>query len=216
MTDIIEHDTVEELAVVPGFTIAAHTLRDMLVAGLLAASKDDTLPTIATVRLEWDEHELQLVATDRYRLLVATAHTDYSNNYVNAGAGDVLIHQKDAADLVKALPKASPRRVNGELVRVSVVADRVMVEGNGWSRSLTIVSGDFPKYRTLIPSEFTPTETIAVNPRFLADIAKIPVDKGTPVRLRFVSETRPMLAVLDGANGVSKYLYLLMPVRIPS
>lgn len=213
MTDIIEHETVEELAVVPGFTVAAHTLRDMLTAGLLAAGKDNTLPTLASVRLEWDRHELRVVATDRYRLMVATANTDERNRYVNAGDGEVLINHKDAADLVKALPKVN-RNGAHELVRVSVVAGSVLIDGNGWSRSLTVLIGEFPKYRTFIPTEFAPVDNVAYNPKFLADIGKIPVDKGTPVRFRFVSETRPMVALLDGANGVSEYMYMLMPVRI--
>lgn len=220
MTDIIEHETVEELAVVPGFTVAAHTLRDMLTAGLLAAGKDNTLPTLASVRLEWDEHELRVVATDRYRLMVATAerqgamsHDSRCNGFIPTGDGAVLIDHRDAADLAKVLPKFT-RRGLMELVNVTVLGDRVMVEGNGWSRSLTVVQGEFPKYRSLIPTEFAPVDNVAYNPKFLADIGKIPVDKGTPVRFRFVSESRPMVAFLDGANGVSEYMYMLMPVRI--
>jgi DNA polymerase-3 subunit beta len=224
MTDIIEHDTVEELAVVPGFTIAAHTLRDALTAGLLAAGKDDTLPTLASVRVEWDSESVRVVATDRYRLVVATidrqdgmGHDARSNGYQNTADGAVLIDRKDAADLVKVLPKFA-RRGTVNLVAVSVVAGSVIVEGDGWSRSMMTVLGEFPKYRTLIPTEdmYGAVETVAYNPKFLADIGKLPAEKNTPVRLFFTKPERPMVAKLTPDNGVSEYLYMLMPVRITS
>lgn len=225
MTDIIEHDDVETLStVVPGFAIAAHTFRDMLTGALLAASKDDTLPSIATVLLEWNGGELRAVSTDRYRLVVATVvaqdsvgYTSDTNLYAPNGEGSVLLNRGEVAELVKALPKMG-KRAAPESVRVSVLGDSVLMEGEGWSRTLTVMLGDFPKYRTLIPGDdnVSAIETIAVNPSFLADIAKIPSERNTPVRFRFVHENKPMLATLQGTNGVSEYLYLLMPVRVPS
>jgi DNA polymerase III sliding clamp (beta) subunit (PCNA family) len=219
MTDIIEHDNVEELkqTVVPGFTIPGHTLRDMLTAGLIAVGKDEGLPSLTGVRLEWSETvpELKVVSTDRYRLMVASADMDNVGTFGDDVA--VSIHRKDVADLVKALPKLTRGRIP-EMVRVTVLGDSVLVEGEGWSRTFTALQGEFPKYRSLLPREdtYAPVERISFNPKFLGDIAKIPGERNMPVTLRFVDERRPMVGTVRGDNGVSEYLYLLMPVRLTS
>jgi DNA polymerase III subunit beta len=217
MTDIIEHDDVETLStVVPGFTVPGHTLRNMLAAGLVAVGKDDTLPSLTGVRLEWNETvpELRVVSTDRYRLMVASADMD------NVGTcGDdcsVSIGRRDIADLVKVLPKVTRSVASTEMIRVSVIAGSVLVEGDGWSRTFTALQGEFPRYRSLIPAEdaYAPVERISFNPRFLGDVAKIPGERNMPITLRFVDERRPMVATVKGDNGVREYLYLLMPVRL--
>lgn len=209
---------------VPGFAIAAHTLRDVLTGALLASSKDDTLPTIATVLLEWNATELRAVSTDRYRLMVVTVvaqdsvgYNSDTNLYAPDGAGTALLNRNELTELVKALPKMG-KRAKPESVRVSLLGGSVLVEGDGWSRTLTVMLGEFPKYRTLIPGEdnFGAVDGVAYNPRFFADIAKIPSERNAPVKLRFTTAHKPMVATLPGVNGVSEYLYLLMPVRVTS
>ena len=218
MTDIIEHETVEELVTVPTFGIAAHTLRDMLTAALVASGKDGMLPSLYAVRLEWDAWEVRAVSTDRYRLLVARVEKreTYAHNgsmYAPGGDGEALLSRPDVVDLVKVLPKLG-KRGYPELVKVSVLADSVLIEGEGWSRTLRQVDGAFPKYRSLIPTDFAPTQNIAFNPAFIGDIGKLPVEKGTAARFSFVSSSRPAVAMLDGMNGVDDYTYLLMPIRV--
>jgi DNA polymerase III subunit beta len=199
--------------VVPSFVVPAHTLRNMLTAGLVAVGKDDTLPSLTGVRIEWDSTELRAVSTDRYRLMVADA--DMTCGVTVSGEGAVLLHRKDVAELIKVLPKAS-RFGDSNMVKVTVLGDSVLITADGWSRTLTVLQGDFPKYRSLIPREdsFAAIETIAVNPKFLGDIAKIPGERNMPARLRFTDARRPMVAFITGDNGVREYTYLLMPVRL--
>jgi DNA polymerase-3 subunit beta len=211
MTDIIEHDTVDtELAVVPGFTVDGATLRDLLVGGLVATGKDNTLPTLTAVRLEWDSTELRVVATDRYRLVLGIVDASFMSDITGDGAA--MIPRKDAAELVKVLPK----RTNAERVSITVMGDSVMVGNGAWSRTLRMVDGEFPKYRTLIPTEdkYVATDSICFNPVFMADAAKIPYDRNVPIRWAFTGNNRPAVGKYAQTGTGIDWTYMLMPVRL--
>jgi DNA polymerase III sliding clamp (beta) subunit (PCNA family) len=70
---------------------------------------------------------------------------------------------------------------------------------------------NFPPYEHLIPTEFNATDTIGLNPAFLADLAKIPgVGKNSPMILKLNGPLKPMLAEVSG--DVS-WRVLVMPMR---
>jgi DNA polymerase-3 subunit beta len=213
MTDIIEHDNVEELSVVtvPGFTVDGATLRDLLAGGLVAAGKDNSLPVLTAVRLEWDATELRVVSTDRYRLVVGVVDAE---SFVSdlTGDGVAMIPRKDAAELVKMLPK----KLNGEQVTVTVLGDSVMIGNGSWSRTLRMIDGAFPKYRSLMPGEdkYAALESICFNPVFMADAAKIPFDRNVPIRWKFTGPNRPAVGTYARTMTGIDWQYLLMPVRL--
>jgi DNA polymerase-3 subunit beta len=213
MTDIIEHDNVEELAAVtvPGFTVDGATLRDLLAGGLVAVGRDDTLPTLMAVRLEWDSTELRVVSTDRYRIALGVV-SEFGFWSDVTGDGFAMIPRKDAAELVKVLPK----KANTERVSVTVLGDSVMIGNGTWSRTLRMLDGEFPKYRSLIPDEdkFTAVDSICFNPVFMADAAKIPYDRNVPIRWTFTGPTRPALGKYARTMTGIDWVYLLMPVRL--
>ena len=213
MTDIIEHDNVEELSVVtvPGFTVDGATLRDLLAGGLVAAGKDNSLPVLTAVRLEWDATELRVVSTDRYRLVVGVVSESGFWSDIT-GDGVAMIPRKDAAELVKMLPK----KTNTERVSVTVLGDSVMIGNGTWSRTLRMLDGDFPRYRSLIPGEdkHTAVSGIRFNPVFMADAAKIPYDRNVPISWTFTGENRPALGTYARTMTGVDWMYLLMPVRL--
>jgi len=210
-TTIIDGTAVETVTAVT-FTVPA--LRE-LTAATVAADKDDTLPTLTGVRVEWSKGLVRFIATDRYRLAVIEyAHEDTGCE----SEGAVLVPAKELAAYVKALPKTGRRSGGWERV--------VMVPGEGEvtftcdtadgtvSRTIKTLDGEYPKYAPLIPGEdrFTATESISCNPVFLADVAKLPSVKNGPVSVTFTGEGRPML--WTGKGDVVSWQYLLMPVRM--
>jgi hypothetical protein len=84
-------------------------------------------------------------------------------------------------------------------------------------RRVVGLDGDFPKWASLFPDEATLAAskgvcTVAYNPHYLADLAKMPQDrKGDPVRISFTETHRP--AVCQGKGSHVEWKYLLMPVR---
>jgi DNA polymerase III sliding clamp (beta) subunit (PCNA family) len=210
MTDIIEHDITEDMVTVPGFTVDGATLRDLLVGGLVAAGKDSSLPTLTAVRLEWDTTELRVASTDRYRLVVGIVGPEFMSDVT--GDGVAMIPRKDAAELVKMLPK----KTNAERVSITVLGDSVMVGNGSWSRTVRMIDGDFPRYRSLIPGEDKHAATVSIcfNPVFMADAAKIPYDRNVPIRWMFTGDNRPALGKYAQTDTGIDWMYLLMPVRL--
>lgn len=211
-TTTIDGTTVENVTVL-ALDVAA--FRDLVTAASVAVGKDNTLPVLTGIRVEWDSLSVRMVATDRYRLIKAEWL-----NASNVSEGAALVPAAELVAYVKALPKPSrfglPPTVlihpeDGQ-VRFTCVTHEGEV-----SRTIRTLDGEFPKYQTLIPTEFAGLDGdgIGVNPKYLADVAKMPLDKGQVVRVRFTAPARPMVweptSALD--SGV-QWLYLLMPVRI--
>lgn len=215
-TTTIEGTTVENVTVL---ALDVAVFRDLVTAASVAAGKDDTLPTLTGIRVEWDSLSVRMVATDRYRLVKAEWQAKPGEHAVTEGAA--LVPAAELVAYVKALPKPSrfglPPTViihpeDGQ-VRFTCVTHEGEV-----SRTIRTLDGEFPKYQSLIPTEFAGLDGdgIGVNPKYLADVAKMPlVKKESPVRVRFTASGRPMVweptSPLD--SGVT-WLYLLMPVRI--
>ena len=213
-TTTIEGTTVQAVTAVT-FTVPA--LRE-LAAATVAAGKDDTLPTLTGVRLEWEQGRVTAATTDRYRLAVIEYAFPEGEGCTVEGAA--LVPAKELAAYVKGLPKGTAR--GGAVSRDMVV----MVPGDGEvtftcdtpdgtvSRTIRTLDGEFPKYRTLIPGEdkLAPVGDISCNPGYLADVAKMPARvKHDPVTVTFSGDNKPMLWTGEGV--CTSWTYLLMPIR---
>jgi DNA polymerase-3 subunit beta len=221
MTDIIEHDITEDMVTVSGFAVDGAVLRELLTGALVGTGRDDTLPTLTGVLLEWESTELRAVSTDRYRLVVGAAYSDTTIHGVQSyrdvtSDGSALVQRRDVAELVKVLPK----KYGVELARVTLVGDSIVFSnGDGvgaWSRTVPVLMGDFPRYRSLLPGPEKTGEVAGIrfNPTFMADAAKIPHDRNTPITWRFTGENRPAVASYDRTQNGVDWQYLLMPVRL--
>lgn len=216
MTTTVQENTEVTTSIV--FGVPADVMRDLATA-VVAAGKDDTLPTLTGVRLEWGPFGVRTVATDRYRLAVVTWQGEPETCHKETGG--VLIPAADLTAFVKALPKVSRYALPPSvLIKVIPEANAVMLTAMSndgeFTRTIRTLDGEFPKWESLIPTEFTGLDEggVAVNPKYLADVAKMPVERNMPVRVQFTGARRPMVWTADGiAEGVS-WKYLLMPVRI--
>jgi len=145
----------------------------------IAAGKDDTLPTLTGIRMEIEGQSITLAATDRYRLAVRNFTWAPTSSSISTNA---LIPARTLAETAKAL-------ANGQGVTLALAAageGLIGFEGSGRRTTTRLLDGEFPKYRTLLPSESTGVATIEV--AALTDAVKrvaLVAERNTPVRLSF-------------------------------
>lgn len=147
----------------------------------LAAGRDDTLPVLTGVRVEIEGDGITLAATDRYRLAVRTLSWKPELPELSAVA---LVPARTLADTAKALPA-------GDDVKVALASGThgeglMGVESAGRRTTTRLLEGEFPKYRSLLPSESSSvarvdTASFAEAVRRVALVA----DRNMPVRLAF-------------------------------
>jgi DNA polymerase III subunit beta len=219
MTTMIEGQAVETVTT---FTVPVSVLRDLALAAV-AAGKDDTLPTITGVFMEWNEHGLRAVATDRYRLAVVEYHpwnTPDNVRWPCTVEGSALVPAKELTAYVKTLPKPRVRdRWEPTVVIAPGEGDITFTcvhDGGELSRTIRTLDGAFPKYRSLMPDTFTggDGDGICMDPKYLSDLAKMPDTGKAGARLRQNEANRPMMwdAGEPDRDRIT-WRYLLMPIR---
>jgi DNA polymerase-3 subunit beta len=150
----------------------------------LAAGRDDTLPVLTGVRVEIDGDQLTLAATDRYRLAVRTLTWKPDQPDLTTTA---LVPARTLADTAKAL-------TNGPEITLALATGgsgegMIGFQGGGRRTTSRLLEGEFPKYRSLLPSEssaFAEVETAA-----LVEAVKrvaLVATRNAPVRLSFSAE----------------------------
>jgi len=147
----------------------------------IAAGRDDTLPTLTGIRMEIEGGNIVLAATDRYRLAVREFSWNPKNSSISVNS---LIPAKTLADTAKSLATT-------DLVTIALSAGGsgeglIGFEGAGRRTTTRLLDGEFPKYRTLLPSEAATVAT--VDTAALSDAVKrvaLVAERNTPVRLAF-------------------------------
>jgi DNA polymerase-3 subunit beta len=150
----------------------------------VAAGRDDTLPMLTGVRLEIEGEQLRLAATDRYRLAVRELLWKPEQSGL---AVQVLIPARTLAESAKTLTTGS----DVTLALSSGGAGEGMIGFAGPSRRTTtrLLDAEFPKYRSLFPSEFVSTVDVSVAP-FVEAVKRVALvaDRGMPVRLELSAD----------------------------
>jgi DNA polymerase-3 subunit beta len=145
----------------------------------IAAGRDDTLPTLTGIRVEIDGTSVTLAATDRYRLAVREFTWTPASPKLEVQA---LVPARTLADTAKSLAGA-------DVVHLSLAegGEGLMgFEGNGRRTTTRLLDGEFPKYRSLLPSESLAVATVSTAQ--LVDSVKrvaLVAERNTPVRLAF-------------------------------
>ena len=118
----------------------------------VAAGRDDTLPMLTGVRLEIEGDELRLAATDRYRLAVRELPWKPEQNELSA---QVLIPARTLSESAKTLTTGSEIT----LALAGGGAGEGMIGFAGPARRTTtrLLDAEFPKYRSLFPTEWSAT-----------------------------------------------------------
>ncbi|MCW2674028.1 MAG: dnaN1 [Frankiales bacterium] len=184
---------VEDYPALPSMPTTAGALEsDVFGAAVaqvaLAAGRDDTLPVLTGVRIEIEGDQLTLAATDRYRLAVRTLQWKPEQPDLSATA---LVPARTLADTAKAL--TSGPEVTLALSTGGAGEGMIGFEGvaNGTGRRTTsrLLEGEFPKYRSLLPSESSSHAEVETAP-FVEAVKRVSLvaARNAPVRLSFSAE----------------------------
>ncbi|MCI0685887.1 MAG: DNA polymerase III subunit beta [Sporichthyaceae bacterium] len=161
---------------------------DLLAAAVgqvaVAAGRDDTLPVLTGVRVEIEGETVTLAATDRYRLAVRELTWKPEQGGLSAVA---LVPARTLAETAKAL--ASSGDVTIALAAPGGVGEGLMgFEGGGRQTTTRLLEGEFPKYRSLLPSESATVATVETAP-FVEAVKRVALvaERNTPIRLAFAA-----------------------------
>jgi DNA polymerase-3 subunit beta len=148
----------------------------------IAAGRDDTLPVLTGVRIEIDGERVTLAATDRYRLAVR----EFTWTPEQAGLEAIaLVPARTFADTAKAL-------TTGDKVTLALqggVAGEGLIgfEGAGRRTTTRLLEGEFPRYRSLLPTESAAIARVET-PVLIEAVKRVAVvAERAPVRLSFTT-----------------------------
>lgn len=147
----------------------------------IAAGRDDTLPTLTGIRMELEGSTVTLAATDRYRLAVREFTWDPGSADLSA---QVLVPARTLADTAKSL--AGVDEVVIALAAGGSGEGLIGFEGDKRRTTTRLLDGEFPKYRSLLPSESSSVALVETSA--LVETVKrvaLVAERNTPIRLAF-------------------------------
>lgn len=183
-------------------TVKSIELLELLEGTITHADKGkNALRALNSVQLLGGAGHLIARATDRYRLIEGKIE----------GEGH-LSHTLIALDDIKRVIEVAKANKLG-LFTLNRIGDLLTVSTNGSSLTLTALGENYPNSfgDLFAKGEVSAIETIAFNPAFFADYAKI-VGKGVQVSVTFKGERMPMVIGLVGDKV--EWRALLMPMRL--
>jgi DNA polymerase-3 subunit beta len=158
----------------------------------IAAGRDDTLPVLTGVRLEIEGEQLTLAATDRYRLAVRTLTWRPEQPGLSVTA---LVPARTLAETAKALTGGAEVTLALSGGSGTGAAGEGMIgfeggpEGSRRRTTSRLLEGEFPKYRSLLPSESSSVAEVSTVQ--LVEAAKrvaLVAARNAPVRLGFSAD----------------------------
>lgn len=164
-----------------------------------AAGKDDTMPMLTGVRVEFSGDRLVFASTDRFRLAVREIGWKPAFDGLEQG---ILVPARTLLEAVRGASGAGEVHLalggSGEVGRDGLLGVR-----GGSRRSTTrLLDVEFPKYRQLLPAEHTTMVTIGVEDLSSAiKRAALVSDRGSQVRMEFGPDGLHLTA---GAEGLGR------------
>ena len=189
---------VEDYPTLPAMPTASGSIDSAELAAAVAqvsvaAGRDDTLPVLTGVRVEIEGGTITLAATDRYRLAVRELTWTPEASGMSTVA---LVPARTLADTAKSLAGAGA--VTLALAASGTGEGLVGFEGRGRRTTSRLLDGEFPKYRSLLPSESASVATVETS-TFVDTVKRVALvaERNTPVRLAF---TDGLLTVEAGSG----------------
>jgi DNA polymerase III sliding clamp (beta) subunit (PCNA family) len=196
-------NTMEENKVAVNYVeVEGASLLTLLEGVSSHAGKDKSLPTLNAVHIESEGGLFKAKATDRYRLIEGSLPT------LDGRLEPSLI---PLDDIKRVITLCKDHKAN--LVQFSRIGDTITVSSLGDAITLTVSGGTYPPTEQLFSdSEKEPVavESVAFNPAFMADYAKI-AGKGAAIKVYFTGNGKPMRVRITGDKIT--WRALLMPMR---
>lgn len=167
---------------------------------ITAASKDDTLPILTGVKVEFEGDTITFLATDRYRLAMREINWSPADPNISTSA---LIKAKTLNDVAKQLAGG------GELnIALTESAELVGFSSGGRRTTSVLVDGDYPKIRQLFPEE-TPIHAVVNTAELIEASRRVSLvsERNGHVRLQFTEDGQVILdAGADDAAAASEVI----------
>jgi DNA polymerase III sliding clamp (beta) subunit (PCNA family) len=199
-------DTIErEGAVYTGLNyveIEGETLLELLEGVSTHASKDKSLRVLNSVQIEGAGGDLIARSTDRYRLIEGA---------VRYREGDLELSLISLEDIKKVITLLKAHKAH--LINITRIGDAITISALGDAITFTLLDGNYPPMQELLTKgegEPVAVESMAFNPAFMADYAKI-AGKGAAIKVYFTGENKPMRVRITGDKIT--WRALLMPMR---
>jgi DNA polymerase-3 subunit beta len=191
-----EYPALPEMPPAAG-TIGSDAFATAVSQSATAAGRDDTLPALTGVRIEIEGETLTLVSTDRYRLAIRELRWQPASPDLTAA---MLVPAKALADTARSL-------TNGAQVSIALALPggeggggdgMIGFEGAGRRTTTRLLSGEFPRYQSLLPKSVNAAADLSVT--LLSESVKrvaLVAERNTPVRLSF----SPGQLLLEAGTG---------------
>lgn len=184
-----EYPALPEMPPAAG-TVGSDAFATAVMQTGVAAGRDDTLPSLTGVRIEIEGDTLTLISTDRYRLAVRELRWTPAKPDISAA---VLVPAKALTDTARslttaaevsialALPgedEASPGQHGGD--------GMIGFEAGGRRTTTRLLSGEFPRFRALLPSATSSTAEVSTS-TLIESVRRVALvaERNTAVRLTF-------------------------------
>jgi DNA polymerase-3 subunit beta len=187
-----EYPALPEMPPAAG-TVGSDAFATAVSQTAVAAGRDDTLPSLTGVRIEIEGDTLTLISTDRYRLAVRELKWTPTKPDLSAA---VLVPAKALTDTAKSLTTAAevsialalPGDDHGASPSGATYGGDGMIgfEASGRRTTTRLLSGEFPRYRTLLPSVTSSTAEISTA-TLIESVRRVALvaERNTAVRLTF-------------------------------
>jgi DNA polymerase-3 subunit beta len=191
-----EYPALPEMPPAAG-TVGSDAFATAVSQTAVAAGRDDTLPSLTGVRIEIEGDILTLISTDRYRLAVRELRWTPAKPDLSAA---VLVPAKALTDTARslttaaevsialALPGDEAAPATPGLSQAAGGDGMIGFEAGGRRTTTRLLSGEFPRYRTLLPSAVNATAEVSTS--MLAEAVRrvaLVAERNTAVKLSFTS-----------------------------
>lgn len=179
-----EYPALPEMPPAAG-TIGSDAFATAVSQSATAAGRDDTLPALTGVRIEIEGDTITLVSTDRYRLAVRELRWSPTHPDLTAA---MLVPAKALADTARSLTSSAQVSIALALPGAEGSGGDGMIgfEGAGRRTTTRLLSGEFPRYQSLLPKTVNAAAELPVS--LLSESVKrvaLVAERNTPVRLAF-------------------------------
>jgi DNA polymerase III subunit beta len=180
-----EYPALPEMPPAAG-TIGSDAFATAVSQSATAAGRDDTLPALTGVRIEIEGDTITMVSTDRYRLAVRELRWSPTHPDLTAA---MLVPAKALADTARSLTSSAQVSIALALPGTDGGGDGMIgFEGAGRRTTTRLLSGEFPRYQSLLPKTVNAAAELSVS--LLSESVKrvaLVAERNTPVRLSFSS-----------------------------
>lgn len=172
-------------------TTDGSVFRDALNQVVRSASTDETRPILTGILMSSEEKGLRLVSTDSYRLSLR-----------DIPGSNLLGKQQQVLVPGRALTELQRMMGDSEDVTLRLSAKRAEFEVGRISLTARLIEGDFPNYRSLIPSSHPNILTVQRS-RLLEAVRRVRLlaQDSTPIRLVMKDESLEIQAITQDVGS---------------